>query len=136
MAQTTDENVYDYLRLSKDDLETADILLREGKYRACLSRCYYAVFYAVSALLLSRGIVRRKHSGIEAAFHQFFVKPGLVEPDYGKTYGDIREARELSDYELVFVPVEELTQSRVDEAKQFVAYIEKLLIKERPSGSE
>ncbi len=37
---------------------------------------------------------------------------------------------------LVFVPVEELTQTRVAEAKQFVAYIEKLLSEELPGDDE
>jgi len=128
--QATRDNIHDYLRLSHDELGTADLLLGEGKFRACLSRCYYAMFYAASALLLARDIVRSKHSGVESALHQFFVKPGLLGPDYGMMYSDAREDRELSDYELLFTPAEEMARVRAAEARQFVARIEDLLQRE------
>ncbi len=38
-------------------------------------------------------------------------------------YTDAREDRELSDYELLFIPAREMAEARVAEAKQFVARI-------------
>jgi uncharacterized protein (UPF0332 family) len=88
MEESTKENINDYLRLSKEDLDTAELLLRSDKYRTSLSRSYYAVFYATSALLLTKGIKRSKHSGVEAAFNQFFVKTHRIEPEYSRIYRD------------------------------------------------
>lgn len=123
MEKAVKENITQYLALSRDELDTAELMLKNDKYRASLSRAYYAVFYATSALLLSKGIRRSKHSGVEAAFNRYFVKPGLFELKYSKIYRDSREARELSDYELAFVAAEHLARTCLDEARQFVARV-------------
>jgi uncharacterized protein (UPF0332 family) len=56
------------------------------------------MFYAATAILGSRGQWRSKHQGLIAAFGQFLVKPGLVEPRYGRILHDAFEARLDSDY--------------------------------------
>jgi len=61
-------------------LAAAQDNLRLGHLRAAVSRAYYAMFYAVTAVLGSRGLWRSKHQGIIAAFGEHLVKPGLVEP--------------------------------------------------------
>lgn len=127
MKTARKENISRYLALSRDELDTAELMLKNGKHRACLSRAYYAVFYAASALLLSKGIRRSKHSGVEAAFNQYFVKPGLFELGYSKIYRDSREARELSDYELRFMPAEQFTRNELAKAQRFVTRVEEYL---------
>jgi uncharacterized protein (UPF0332 family) len=42
---------------------------------------------------LTQGYSRKKHSGVESAFNQFFVKPGLIEPAYGAIYIKAYRAR-------------------------------------------
>lgn len=61
------------LQQSKDNLDL-------GHYDVAVSRAYYAMFYAATALLHSQGISRKKHSGVHSAFGQQFVKTGLIEP--------------------------------------------------------
>lgn len=46
-----------------DALEEATILLHSQKARGALNRVYYAMFYAVLALLASRQLSASKHSG-------------------------------------------------------------------------
>jgi uncharacterized protein (UPF0332 family) len=87
-----------YLDLAVDDLVAAQDNLRLGHLRAAVSRAYYAMFYAVTALLGSRGLWRSKHQGLIAAFGEHFVKPGLIEPHYGRLLNDAFEARLDSDY--------------------------------------
>jgi len=127
MDNETKEEIKLLLSRSRDDLEAAQILLDAGKYRASLSRAYYAVFYAATALLLTQNIRRSKHAGVQGAFGQFFVKPGLIEVEYSDTFKNVREARELSDYDLVFLPAEKLTQTRLAGAGRFVARVETYL---------
>lgn len=79
MDQATREAIRQDLANSHDELETARILHREGKYRQALSRAYYAVFYAATALLGSKQVKRAKHSGVQSAFGQFFVKNKLTD---------------------------------------------------------
>jgi uncharacterized protein (UPF0332 family) len=60
-----------------EDLETAKELLKLNRYRAAVNRAYYAIFSTTNAVLLSKQIERSKHSGVEAAFIQNFIKTGV-----------------------------------------------------------
>ena len=71
-----------YLDRADQDLRAAEDNIRRGFYGVAVTRAYYAMFYAASALLVSEGIARSKHSGVHAAFGQHFVKTGLIETEY------------------------------------------------------
>ena len=78
-------------------------------------------------MLLSEDIKRSKHSGVQSAFRQSFIKFGAIEAEYSDIYGAARDARELSDYELWFMPVEEFTETIIADAEGFVARMERYL---------
>lgn len=89
------------------------------------NRLYYACFYAVTALLLSRDLASAKHSGILALFNQHLVKPGHVAVEWGKFYARLFENRMESDYaDGVSVDAQEL-QADMDRAEQFIQTLEK-----------
>ncbi len=90
--------IQEYIALANEDLSAAQDNLRLGHLRVAVSRAYYAMFYAATAVLGSRGQWRSKHQGLIAAFGQFLVKPSLVEPRYGRILHDAFEARLDSDY--------------------------------------
>lgn len=90
--------IEEYLALANEDLAAAQDNLQFGHLRAAVSRAYYAMFYATTALLGSKGLWRSKHQGLIAAFGEHFVKPGLIEPQYGRILHDAFEARLDSDY--------------------------------------
>ena len=127
MDETTRGNIASYLNLSRDELDTARLLIEQGKLRVATSRAYYAAFYAVTALLLSQDIIRVKHSAVEAAFNQFFVKPGHFPPEFSKTYANLRTARESGDYELAFAVDKQATQEYLNDARMLVEHIETYL---------
>ncbi|NET10187.1 MAG: HEPN domain-containing protein [Merismopedia sp. SIO2A8] len=39
------------LALAQEELETAELLLENGRYQACISRSYYAMYHATQALM-------------------------------------------------------------------------------------
>jgi uncharacterized protein (UPF0332 family) len=80
---------------SHEDIDTARLLLANGKHKVALTRAYYAIFYAASAMLFSEGIKRSKHSGVQSAFRQSFIRSGIIEAEYSDIYGAVRDAREL-----------------------------------------
>ncbi len=90
--------IEEYLALAREDLAAAGDNLRFGHLRVAVSRAYYAMFYATTALLGSKGLWRSKHQGLIAAFGEHFAKPGLIEPEYGRSLRDAFEARLDSDY--------------------------------------
>jgi len=115
------------LESSLEDLETAKELLSLKRFRAAVNRAYYAIFSLTNAVLLSRGIERSKHSGVESAFIEKFVKAKIFEVEYGKIFDYIRKKREESDYSPK-IRIDEGTAKRViKDAEKFIARMKRYL---------
>jgi len=69
-----------------ESLRAAHRELAAHAYTFAINRAYYALFYAVSALLLEEGRRFSKHSGIRAAFNRDLVKPGRLSRKHGELY--------------------------------------------------
>ena len=127
---TTRETVSFYLRDSRHNLSAAHDLLKLNYADIAASRAYYAALDAATAALYALNVVRSKHSAIRAALHQFLIKPGHLEPEYGRVYDDLLRARVDSDYKRVDGAPEftedELRQSPAL-AERFVARVEHFL---------
>jgi uncharacterized protein (UPF0332 family) len=118
------------LERARESLEEAGILLEHEYGNTFVNRLYYACFYAVSALLLTKGLSSAKHSGIRSLFHQNFVKSGLVDPELGQLYDRLFDNRQKGDYaDLVrFDPNE--VRDWYDEAFEFVETVQNIVKKE------
>lgn len=127
-----EEHVRAYARLrlerAKEELETAWQNLGLGFYRAAVSRAYYAIFYMASAALFTKSVIRSKHSAVEAAFSQFLVKPGEIEPEFSRLYQVIRRQREEADYAEESNIDELSARKSVTDAETFVKRLEQFLI--------
>ena len=109
-----------YMGKAQRTLEAAQHNLDAGFYDTAVNRSYYAVFYAASALLLTKGITRKKHSGVISAFRQHFVKQGLIDTTYSDSYGRLLTHREIGDYEISTTITPELAKSDLEDAEQLV----------------
>lgn len=118
-----------YLNRAKEDLMAVEINLQNGLYTVAISRSYYAMFYAASALLKSIGVERKKHAGIVSAFGEYFVKPGLIDAKFSRTLIRAFESRNDTDYDVHFVVDADLAQKRLQDAQVFVEQIEAYLSK-------
>jgi len=105
---------------SLEDIETARELVDLGRYRAAVNRACYAIFGITTALLLTQKIERSKHTGVEAALIQHFIKTGVIETEYGKIYDYIRKKREESDYSARIMVDDETAKTVVSEAEKFI----------------
>jgi uncharacterized protein (UPF0332 family) len=83
---------------AEETLDEARVMLQTGHPYGAANRIYYACFYAVTALLLTRDLSSNKHSGVIALFNRNFVKPGLISVDLGKFYSRMFDNRLESDY--------------------------------------
>jgi uncharacterized protein (UPF0332 family) len=114
---------YVRLRLERavEDLASAQDDLGHKHPRAAVNRSYYAVFHMASAALLWLDVEPARHSGVQSAFGEHLVKPGLIEPEFGAILGRARRLREAQDYDL---DAEELTNASarvaVEDAQRFV----------------
>ena len=85
------------LQRAYEALEEAKILEEKGYANTFINRLYYACLYAISALLLSRGLSASKHSGVRSVFHQEFVKSGEVDGKWGQLYDRLFDNRQKGD---------------------------------------
>ena len=90
------------LARAKEDLETAEDNLMNGKYRASINRSYYAVFHALRAITALDQFDSGKHSGIIAFFNQQYVKTGRFDKAVSKLVDSCFRLREKADYDVFF----------------------------------
>ena len=118
------------LSQAKDSLKEADVLLREGmSYRSVINRLYYAMFYAVLAILQEREIGTSKHSGAISLFDREFIKTGILDKSFSKVLHRAFELRQKGDY----MEQTEVTKQEIEEiqpkAQDFINKIENYLLK-------
>ena len=113
---------------AKETLEDAKLLLSNGRLFSSVNRLYYALFYEVSALLLTKELSSSKHSGAKALFHEHFVKPGKVSKDMGKFYSRMFEFRQESDYEDFAEFEEDEVKEWLEKANNFIDEVEEVII--------
>jgi len=114
MTAERKEIVEHRLLRARKTLASAKVLLDTQEYIGTVNRLYYACFYAVTALLETRGLASSKHSGVLSFFNKHFVRTGFVQGELGKFYKDLFERRHEGDY-TDFI---EFTQERVSEMCQ------------------
>jgi uncharacterized protein (UPF0332 family) len=79
-------------------LASARVCAEAGIYDAAVSRAYYAVFHAASALLASIGRSVRTHDGLRSAIGEHFIRPGTIPPRFGRLLARIAADRNDADY--------------------------------------
>jgi len=117
------------LRQADDSLKEAEILLKEGmSLRSVINRLYYAMFYAVLALLEKKQLGASKHYGAISLFDREFIKGGIFEQELSKTLHRAFELRQRGDY----MEQPEITKEDVEEifpkAMDFVSKIKQCLL--------
>jgi len=119
------------LQRAREALDEADLLLDRNHINTFVNRVYYACFYSVTALLLTRDLSSAKHSGVRSLFHQHFVKTGLVNMELGQNFDKFFDNRQKGDYADMVRFEKEKVQGWLDEARLFVETIEKVIHAER-----
>lgn len=126
MKETTKAIIEYRLKRAKECIEDANILFENGKLYSTVNRAYYAMFYSVNALILSKSLSSPKHSGVKALFNKEFVVKGLVNKESGRFYSRMLERRQKSDYKDLVEFNKEDVEDWFNQAKEFIKTIEKL----------
>ena len=115
--------------LEKADQALADTatLLAQQSVTGAMNRCYYAMFYAVSALAIHDSQVLHKHSALIAYFHREYIKPQRLSKELGKSLLTAFDNRSEADYrDRVQFSLEDVLKL-LNQAQHFVAEIKSLL---------
>jgi len=100
-----------------------EILVNAGLWSTAANRLYYAVFHAVSALLIKDGHKVQTHQGTHIGFGLYYVKTGIFPPEYGRFYNQLQTLREQSDYNCVYDVDPEELKSKIQPAKDIIEKI-------------
>jgi len=121
------ELVHYWIEMARESLDAASDEMAAERFAFSVNRIYYGCFYAVTAVMLKRGLIFKKHSGVRAAFHQHFVKPGLISREHGLLYDELFEARQRGDY-IVLVSFEKAeVEEWLSRAREFIGTITSIL---------
>ena len=120
MADKIPSRIKQLLSLAQRALFTAQGNLVSGDLRATVNRAYYAIFYAASAVLLTKGVEPRTHSDAIRAFRAHLVKSDLIETEYSHMYGEAWVIRRDADY-VIELPVGlAMAETALNQARRFV----------------
>ncbi|MBD3286710.1 HEPN domain-containing protein [candidate division WOR-3 bacterium] len=108
-------------------LKSAKLLLKEGDNESSVSRIYYAMFYSVQALLLTKNLSFSSHKGVISAFGEQYVKTGIFPNEMSRELTRAFEKRQAGDYEYTFVISAEEAEMLFGEGRDFVDRIIKYL---------
>ena len=114
---------------ARNTLCEVETLIENNLWNGAANRLYYAVFHAVSALLIHDGHQVSTHQGSHALFGFHYIKSEKLPAEFGRLYSQLQTMREESDYNCIYdVTPEELTE-KIDPAKRLIAAIETLISK-------
>lgn len=121
--------------LIKYRLEQAETALEDARFllegdrspQSIVNRAYYAMFYAVLALLQKIGKIPSKHVGVISLFDIEFALKGVFSKELSRDFHKAFELRQISDYK-TFKPIsKDKAQETLDSAVRFVNTVKEYL---------
>jgi uncharacterized protein (UPF0332 family) len=109
-----------YVELAQEAVDAAKILYDNEFYRRSLSSCYYDMFYAASALLVTKGLRYSSHTAVISYFAVHFVKTGLIPEYFGKVLRKMFNERDVADYRIFEPVLPETAATRIEDARDFI----------------
>ena len=93
-----------------------------------VNRIYYACFYSVEALMLTRDFSTKNHGVLKGEFNKAFIHSGVLDKKYYKILSNAFENRQTGDYgDFVKFNKDEVLNSLI-EAEDFVTEINKTVL--------
>ena len=114
------------LRLAnaKERLNFIPGIMELGDYKTAANRAYYAVFYAMRAVLALDGFDSKKHSGVIAEFRRVYIKTGIFDDDMSDIISGLFNIRASSDYDDFYIISKDKVSEQYNNAVRFVERVE------------
>ena len=112
------------LQQAEESLEEAEYLFNGNKSpRSIINRSYYAMFYAILALLIFENYSSSKHSGVLSYFNSRFVKTELISRELGRAVNKAFDMRIRGDYREQVILTREQVTPFLDQAEKFISAV-------------
>jgi hypothetical protein len=115
------------LERASESLRAARIMFENGMLTFSMNRVYYAMFYSIQALLVSRKVSFSKHGQVKAYFNREMIKTGIFPTEMGRLYNKAFEYRQKFDYIDFSSPDREIVSEYLEKAIDFVSNIQEYL---------
>lgn len=112
---------------SYSTLQVAELLMDNQAWSDAAGRTYYALFHAVSALLIENQIQVKSHKGAYTMLCMHFVATGKIPQEYGDFYREMEILREESDYNCFYKVRPEQVRLQYTRAKEMIDNIAKMI---------
>jgi len=96
---------------------------RLGHWDTVANRLYYALFHAVSALLIHDSHPVNTHKGVIALFGNYYIRTGIFSSEAGRLYSNLQTIRNNSDYNCSYDATEAEIEPMVEPTRQLIAAI-------------
>jgi uncharacterized protein (UPF0332 family) len=124
------EQIQSIIKKAIRSIKAAKRLIGDEDYDFASSRLYYAVYYAMEAVLLTKNLTSSKHTGIISQFNQFFVKEGIFPKNFSKIISRLFRERQVGDYGFYIDITEEEILEDVKSSENFLEKIKEYLKQE------
>ena len=116
------------LEKAKETLHTAEIVFKEVKdYTSANNRAYYAIFYAIRAVLALEKKDFKRHKDVVAYFNQNYINKEIFPKMIGRKIAQAQRIREDSDYDDEYEPSHEKTEQQINTAKELIQLVEQYI---------
>lgn len=112
---------------AEETLRNARMCLENGFYRDAINRSYYAMFYAIKAILALGSIDFKRHKDVVAYFNKEYVAGGVFPGELGRRIARLKTKREESDYDDFFVASKEEAVAQIETVEFALPLIKKYL---------
>lgn len=112
--------VDDLIEKARQSVEAAELLLRDSFFDFSASRAYYAMFYALEALLLDQDLTFSKHSAVISVFGKDFIKTGKFDKKYHQYILEAFDLRNAGDYGTMHSVPEEKAKELIENARELI----------------
>ncbi len=116
---------------AKSSIKEVELLVENELFNAAISRLYYACYYAVIALLISKEIKAQTHAGVRQMFGLHFIKTGLLDKSHGNLFSEVFDMRLTGDYDDFIECSKEEVIELLEPAKIMIRDIEILIKKNK-----
>ena len=94
-----------------------------------VNRIYYACFYSVEALMLTRDFSTKNHGVLKGEFNKIYIHSGILDKKYFETLNNAFKNRQTGDYGDFVKFNKDKVKNSLIEAEGFVAEINKMALK-------
>ena len=126
-SKDTDALISYRMERSNESIQAAEIVLERGMFTFSMNRIYYAIFYAVQALLALHGVSFSKHGQVKGYYNRELIKTDILPMEMGRLYNKAFQYRQKFDYVDFAVPDRDMVSEYIEKARGFHAKIQEYI---------